>query len=292
MKIHCNRCQNETNQTILAQQEGKYEWGGPSVYFKQRYSIVRCKGCEEISFLIEEDDKLTDNESETLPFEASQEKSATFPPRLFRRLPSWFNSIPRGEQKLLLQEVYAALQKLALMGVRTMLDRVITDVVGDYVKEGDKQTDAFKTKLKAYAAQTLGVRTRDAIIAVFNAGSAAAHRAYNPSETQIFDVIDHLEHILYEQYILRQGTDRIEDETPAKPPRPKGQLLGGRMILRNEDTLATPYFGARERLPGSLYNWPHTLDLLARRLMSLAVTVVQHQFDLRLRTNRLDPGFE
>ncbi len=182
MKIHCNRCQNETNHAILAQQDGKYEWDGPSVYFRQRYSIVQCKGCDEISFLFEEDNKLTDaNESDTLPFEAS-EASTTYPPPLFRRYPSWFNSIPDAELKSLLHEVYAALQygsrRLAVMGVRTMLDRVITEVVGDYVQEGVKQTDAFKTKLKAYAAQTgLGVRTRDAIIAVFNAGSAAAHRA-------------------------------------------------------------------------------------------------------------------
>jgi hypothetical protein len=175
---------------------------------------MECKGCEEISFLFEEDNKLTDaDESETLPFEASED-STTFPPRLFRRLPPWVPSIPDDELQELLREVYGALQngsrRLAVMGVRAMLDRVITKAVGD--------KGPFFKRLKSYVEHgRLGLRTEDAINAVFNVGSAAAHRAFRPSQEQIIDAIDALEHILHEAYVLPQRTLRLEDGTPPKP---------------------------------------------------------------------------
>lgn len=94
--------------------------------------------------MLEEDNRfIFANVSDTPPFEVGI--LTTFPPRLFRHLPSWFNSIPDNELKALLREVYGALQndlrRLALMGVRTIVDRIVTKAVGD--------TGPFSKRLKA-----------------------------------------------------------------------------------------------------------------------------------------------
>jgi hypothetical protein len=225
VKIHCNRCQGETNHTVLAQAMQDWEyldarddltWDGIPAYMRRQYSIVECRGCEEVSFLLESDSQFTfANQTDKPPFEADREVTATYPPRLFRHLPTWFGKIPDVEVQNLLQEVYSALQndsrRLAVMGVRTALDMLITKAVGDL--------GAFKKKQQAYVELTrVGRRTEDAIQRVFEFGSAAVHRGFHPSNSQIIDAVDALEHILHEHYILPQRTHRMEEDTPPKPP--------------------------------------------------------------------------
>jgi hypothetical protein len=112
-------------------------------------------------------------------------------------LPDWLPRLPLRAQTLM-REIHVAsaegLHSLAAMGIRAVVDVVCLDHVG-------ADTGSFAAKLKALRdAGHLTDIQRDALLAVVDAGSAAAHRGYAPDTTSLRAMLGALNHMLQSLY--------------------------------------------------------------------------------------------
>ena len=135
--------------------------------------------------------------------------------------PDWLDELP-GTIRHLVDEVFLACdmecRSLAAMGVRAIIDEVANDRVGD--------CGGFEQKLQELVnVHFISARQKAIIEAAADVGSAAAHRTYRPSTESVNQLMDIIEHVLQEMYVLRDVGKRLEDESiPAHPQRSQIQL--------------------------------------------------------------------
>lgn len=138
------------------------------------------------------------------------------PPQKTATGPAWHKDLkePLGT---ILRETYESRatghRALPAMGVRTVIDLVCTDLVGD------KST--FKAKIAE--VKRLGYLTSDdcdAIYAAFDAGSAAAHRGYIADDLNLSHLIEVMEHLLRAKYRLSVVAAEIKTNTPRRKMAP------------------------------------------------------------------------
>lgn len=176
-------------------------------YWEETSYFLECAGCGSSSVQkVFSDASMNDEDADV----------KVFPPRMPRKRPAWLWQINLQFQTLL-KEIYEALGTGALalpvMGARTILDLVIRDRVGD---QGD-----FKKGLDALESKGLLSRhDREILEAAIAAGSAAAHRGFEPEKNDVDAVIEIVEHLLNSQYVLPSAAKRIKSKTPSRPPRP------------------------------------------------------------------------
>jgi hypothetical protein len=230
LKVHCNKCGDYTAHDILWQCVRSVEFTNARerdlaapVYTRERDSVLSCKGCETASFL-QEFEYIFREEKDDIsePFQPEPEFSEVHPPRFSHasparwELPGWWVSIPDDDVKELMKEVYTALSidlgRLALMGVRALLERMMTKAVGD--------KGTFKATLAAYKDHVgLGVMSEDALKTVVEVGNATIHRAFKIESEHLDKIMDTMEHILREAYVLPNTVGTIAGRTPSRPHR-------------------------------------------------------------------------
>lgn len=203
-RSHCNTCSRETKHHILHKKHipGK-EWLEDYGYvtWSDDYELLECAGCESVSM------------RHSNFFEPSDELTVrTYPPPVSRKEPNWLSTAPLSVTTLM-KQVYSALDSnsraLALMGARAVLDIVLVEKVGDI--------GGFAEKLKlAEAAGVVGSKNRKVLEAALDAGSAAAHRGYQPTADDLNAVMDIVENLLQAVYHLESLADRLKRTTPTR----------------------------------------------------------------------------
>lgn len=202
----CNNCGRDTRHVVLmvdSETEKDEEYGA---WWETTFSMIKCAGCDLI---------LLERSVDSSEF-AETEKEY-FPPVVSRRRPKWAadqtESIgPRGLMQLL-NEVYLALhadsRRLATMGARTLLDMVMLDKVGD--------VGSFNAKLNAMQARGLiAIKQREFLEAALEAGNASAHRGHYPSSENLDHVMDILENIIAQVYVLPGAGKSLRRSTPKR----------------------------------------------------------------------------
>jgi hypothetical protein len=204
-KLQCNDCHGLRWHVLRASYsvEGAEDWGDNFVEpWTDAFEIFQCLGCDSIlvrrSFLF-------------APYGEEAEFSY-FPARSSRHRPRWSWALP-PELHELLREVYGALQsnspRLALMGIRAVVDIAILEKVGD--------TGSFAEKLTALErGGFVGQRQRDFLSAVLDAGSAAAHRGHVASEQELEYAMDIVENLLQAVYALEGAAEHLRGKTPPR----------------------------------------------------------------------------
>ena len=203
-KSHCNRCARETNHHVLRTRDFSESFeveGYGDTYQSDRYELLECAGCENISMRRIQYVELTDDTDVTI-----------YPPPVARRRPHWLSSLP-NKQRLLMDQIYTALdansRALAVMGARAVVDMVLVAQVGD--------TGGFGEKLKAAEAQgVISKKNREVLTAALDAGNAAAHRGHQPSPTDVSAVMDIVENLLQAVYQLDSLAERLKQTTPRR----------------------------------------------------------------------------
>ncbi|WP_164512719.1 DUF4145 domain-containing protein [Caulobacter vibrioides] len=182
------------------------------------YQVLRCGGCKEVSFLhrsyFSEDTTNVRKPNGEWDVECTP-TDQIYPPRLARPVPDWIGKISDHEVQQLLREVYVALQsgafRLSTTGVRTVLERTMVNHVGDQ--------GSFHSNLAAFvSAGHLPAGLREAFEIILDAGSASAHRAFEPDNDVFSHIMDALENMLWQIYVLPEKASSIKAATP---PRPK-----------------------------------------------------------------------
>jgi len=143
------------------------------------FEIFRCQGCDSVHV----------RRSFYFALLGEEPERSYFPARISRHKPQWLQDLP-DELRELLWEVYGALHadspRLALMGIRAVVDVVILEKVGD--------VGTFREKLTALGEKGfVGRQQGEFLEAVLDAGSAAAHRGHAASAQELDFAMDIVE---------------------------------------------------------------------------------------------------
>lgn len=211
----CNDCGRKTDHEVLKTQsksscgEEDYEWWNTS------YRMIECRGCHFIS--------LERSVTSWLDEQDEAPQTEYFPPPISRRKPSWIvffeKNAPFGpDLPDLLTEIYSALhannRRLATMGTRALLDMAMTDKVTD--------VGSFKEKLNVLEKDFVTKKQREFLEAALDVGNAASHRGHCPTAKQLDQVMDIVESILQQIYVLPNAAEELKKSTP---PRKKKAIL-------------------------------------------------------------------
>lgn len=215
-KIHCNRCGGDTFHQRLAE---KTVWGWfneplgdfidhpDEADWREEYELFQCQGCDDVCMRVLRTDCEMPPDFEPAPL--------FYPPRLFRVRPKWFSELPLVLRSVL-DEVYLALatdsRRLAAMGVRTAVECVLSDKVGE--------SGGFTQRLEKLEEQgSVGRADREHLAAVVDLGNAAAHRAHAPSFDDLEHAMDILESVLRSAYLMGDAARTLRNNTPRRYPR-------------------------------------------------------------------------
>ncbi len=210
---HCNGCLGNRQHDSLYQCSCNWtetdDEDNPIYEEQYVFDLLQCRGCKTISL------RRTYTHSGMPEAEVDH-----FPPSISRHRPSWFQNLgflafkgPKHEIRCLLEEIYSATfsgsRRLALMGVRAVLDVALTDKLGDI--------GGFDQKLNAAVEKRwITPKHHEVLKATIDAGSAAAHRSYNPDKEHLDLVLDVVEHVIQLLYILEQHAEDIAKQTPKR----------------------------------------------------------------------------
>ena len=183
--------------------EGEEEVDGETEYWTDKFEIFQCQGCESVLVRRSFDFSL---------FIGQEPEQSYFPARISRRRPQWLQQVS-GELQSLLGEVYNALHadspRLALMGIRAVVDLAIMETVGD--------VGSFPEKLAALEkGGFVGQKQREFLAAVLAAGNAAAHRGHAASTQELEFAMDIVENLLQAIYALEGAAQHIRVKTPPR----------------------------------------------------------------------------
>lgn len=212
---HCNTCHGERKAFTRASFTKK---GSENVVqWSDTYTILECCGCGTLMVRHQhwfsewdnfDQDPITGN-----PILVPGTETSYWPPITKRPKPAWIEEIEDKHLRIVLEEVYSALNmglvNLSATGLRTAIDRATVLRVGDI--------GGFNKKLEAMVtAGFLGHEEKKTLEAMTDAGSAAAHRAYTPSEGQLNTMMDTVETFIYREFALKSKTETVRKATPLR----------------------------------------------------------------------------
>jgi hypothetical protein len=176
------------------------------VSWQDTFEMLECCGCETV--MLRHSHWFSENYPDVTV--------SYYPPAVSRRRPAWQSQLPL-ELCSLMREVYSALdannRRLALMGARTAFDMVLVDKVGDQ--------GTFAKRLEKLEQQGfVGRRNREFLLTALEAGSAAAHRGFQPQPEHLGHVMDIVENVLQAVYALEDGATQVKKATPARAGNP------------------------------------------------------------------------
>jgi hypothetical protein len=209
VKAHCAKCGDDRKAAVVGCHK---EEGDEEVWYSIKYRILKCLGCETVYFqtysMCSEDYEITnEGEHELIP------NVSYWPAPRRREMPIWLNRGLPIEVFYLLQEIYSAVEagalRLVAMGIRSVLERVMIDRVED-------QGSFTKSVDKLQEAGYLSIRQRNALDTMLEAGHAATHRAWHPSQEDINALLDVTEHVIKGIYIHEAQASGLEGKLPRR----------------------------------------------------------------------------
>jgi hypothetical protein len=200
---------------------------GGQVWQDNDYRILRCRGCEAVYFQHEttfSEDWNYQIDPFTGEHEQYTESTIThWPPPSKRLRPLWSDDVELDRDlRGLLSEVYVALDNdlkvLAAIGMRTTFDRA-SEILGVHPEL------SFKDKLKGLNdAGHIGDGEMTAISVLTDAGSAAAHRGWSPTNTELDTMMEILEGFINRNLVLGNATLKLKGRLPARLPNPQKRV--------------------------------------------------------------------
>jgi hypothetical protein len=214
LKGHCPQCDADRNAAVVAaykEEVNEVVWG--SAEFK----ILKCLGCGTVYVQIYQ--LCSENIEYDEEGDAFLEPEIKYWPRPVKVKMSirHFFSVPT-EINRLLDEIREAINNnlfsLAAMGIRSALEQIIVDRVGD---QGNfiKNVDAFQR------AGYLSVRERNTLEALLEAGHAAIHRGWHPTEQDVDTLWEIAGHVLDSVYVHQEQASTLEKKLPSRKRSPE-----------------------------------------------------------------------
>ena len=213
MKGHCPKCGAGINADIKGEYSVKWEDEQYGIDGEDQYRILQCRGCERVYF-------------QTVSFFSENDPPHVpdidhWPTPLLRREPRWVSDARSIDLTLhsLLTETYSAynhrLRSLAAVGMRAVFDRSAEMLgVDPSLTFAEKMDELVKTG-------RAGANERGALEALTEAGNAAIHRGWHPSEGELKTMIEIMETFVNRNLFIIEAADKLKGNVPLKPPRRK-----------------------------------------------------------------------
>ena len=207
LRCPCAQCSVDTLHAVLCTTEDSGVTSD-AISWNYTYKFIQCQGCKKVSIR----EEFTCSELDQGDVEITY-----YPPRIKRRRPDWLDKLEDHDPELidLLNEVYDAVDyghhRLLAMGIRSVMDRVMTMLVGD--------VGGFEQKLDALVEQeVIAGGQRELFDTVIEGGSAAAHRGYKPAWDMLENMLALMEYLIHQTYI---SGPMLQTAKKHIPPRPK-----------------------------------------------------------------------
>lgn len=172
------------------------------------YQMLKCGGCGGISFRDMEWCSEWDPDLSVVHY---------YPPQISRKKPDWIDdrSIPKSQLELL-SEIYEALHnnspRLAAMGVRSLIECVMIDKVGD--------NGTFPNNVSAFSQRGwISEKQRETMEKIIDAGHAVTHRDFKPSTSDLAVLMDIVEATLASVYVHPQSGATLGGKIPPRRAR-------------------------------------------------------------------------
>lgn len=216
VSAHCNECggvrraYKRASHTVRGN-DGEVSWS-------DTYDVLECCGCSGIAVRHEhwfsEWDQFDADPITGQPRLTPGIKVTYWPPPTTRERPQWIESLDDEVLRMVFDEVYDALNAgmiiLASIGTRTLLDRAM------FLRIGDPK-GGFAGKLKLMFDQGhIGKDEMEVLRVITDAGSAAAHRGFNPDSQTLGTIIDTVENFLHREFVLKTAAGRVKRATPSR----------------------------------------------------------------------------
>lgn len=219
---HCPKCGSQ-RADVLAEHVDKYDDGQFQAH--DYYKILECRGCGQKYFkTLSTNSEDYSNVGEDTPsgWETVYLETVHYwPPPAKRRMPEWSSDLGFEDRVLgsLFEDVYIAMSNnlgvLAAIGMRTVFDRA-SELLGI------DETKSFNAKLiDLQAAGHITAREGGVLAAVIDAGSAAAHRGWQPKPRQLEAMLIILEAFLHRAFLLAEVGAELDKHIPKKKPKAK-----------------------------------------------------------------------
>jgi hypothetical protein len=237
----CSKCLGDTLHQILRSYEVKHsdevEYSEAGTFEdKDTYEIIKCAGCGRVSFA-----HLTPNPGFGVEGLEDEEPYyfTYYPHPVSRKPPSWtdrtfslFNTAMPPELSELGREIYEALwarhYRLALMGIRALLEQAMIRKVGDH--------GSFSKNLDAFGEDGFISRVqRDHMRAILEAGHASTHRMYKPTESDLDTVLEIAEGIVGAVYVHGTRAKGLSGRVPVRRPTGKVIPIEGHTLSPKDD---------------------------------------------------------
>lgn len=222
-RAHCPRCNGERVCKIHGEVDQPWSWedGQHSMWGHSTYRLAQCGGCEEVFF------HQSSWDSEDCDYHYDQKTGQdvvthprtilTFPaPKKESKQPDWVWDIGKIDPQLftILTEMYQAYEHgafiLASVGLRTAFDRA-TEVL----KIDPELTLKEKVALLLDGGY-IGETESKTLEVVTDAGSAAAHRAWAPTNNEFHTLLTTLEHFIQRTIVTGKSVLDIADSIPKR----------------------------------------------------------------------------
>ena len=220
IKSYCVDCKRETSHKIIEQyqktlHEKKYD---VSIYYT--YQIIDCLGCNNISF--QEISSCSENTTydDDMQSYVMEEHKINYPLVPSHHRPAWSNSYWTNDTRLreLLNEVYDAidnqLNTLAAIGIRTTIEASCVKLSIPPKNNFCKKTKELFREGHVGKQEALNIYKY-----LMNAGNAATHENWKPSNIELNILITYLEGFLYRVFIAPKELEKLS--IPEKPKKVK-----------------------------------------------------------------------
>jgi hypothetical protein len=213
---HCNKCLDERHHKILHEEDQPWEqqYAASGIYGSDTFRMLKCCGCDNVSLQKSTwSSEETDENGNGIPY------VTYYPPAISRPTPKWladlefFRSSDETYIAELLHEIYSALhndsRRLAVMGVRALLEHVMISSVTDY--------GTFKKNLENFQVQGyLSAKQRKLIEPILEAGHATIHRGYHPSAEDVNTVVEIAESLIATTFVHAEKVEELDKRIPKK----------------------------------------------------------------------------
>lgn len=221
-RSRCPTCRREQNCDLIGQTYKPWSYRdnqGNGCDGGITHSLLECRGCNTVFY---EKSSWNDNDLDhwyddegRIQTEAVQTKE-TFPRPPSRPMPEWFERLEfeDGQFGKILAEAYKAFDEncliLTSIGLRTALDRGTE-------KLGIDTALPFYEKLKSLRdGGWIGDTEHDLLDVLTNAGNAAAHRGWSPTDEEVGHLLDVLENFIQRTFINGKRALALRENIPAK----------------------------------------------------------------------------
>lgn len=218
---HCPTCGGSRKAEVAATHQERWDDDDAMVWAVDTYNILKCRGCDTV--YVQHEHIFSEDIDYRQTSDGEWEQYSTpvvtyWPSPAKRERPDWLGDLEDDALRAVLSEVYGALDSdhriLAAIGARTALDRAMTLL--------NATADTFPGKLNELKDKGM-VSDHEAenLLVLTDAGSASAHRAWQPTPDNVATVMSGMESFLHRTMVFGKEISKVRKDIPPRPKRLK-----------------------------------------------------------------------